>query len=374
MSDCTDKSIFDLLGRAPIEVSSLAPLTFRTRLLGPQGFDSARGPASRIGAVASFVRTGLPWKTVSINLPWDAADAAEAARLPEILAKENVNPGCVVLDLSRDFTVPGKEDILNYGTLTSPDGTVRAAAFARLEATLGIMRAVGSDALVLCLPDGWDSPAQASFFETALRLEESLMRFYAKMHHDEYLLITCSSPGPGSYSSAIFNSGRAREICSKLGLNARVLLSAPTSFTDCSIEQTMAFLLRSDSFGGVKFSGQSCYGGPHAAGRYDYHGTFRMALVLLEGEHLNYAPISGLSFILDRFTNAPDPYPEIESTASMLAESFIKAAKVDFFALADARNRPWTGDAEKMIRNAFQRDAAGEYGRFRDMSVKAGPE
>lgn len=364
MKKNTDRKMFEILDSAPIEVSSLAPVPFRQRLLGPIDFDSPQGPAARIAAVGTFLKSVPKWRTVTVNLPWDA-NAGYAGKLAEILSKEGLAPGCVMLDLSRDFVVPGKEAVAPYGSLASPDEGVREAAYRRVEEALEVMRAIGGTMLVLHLPDGWDSPAQASFFETALHLEENLMRFYTKMRHDEFLLITCGSAGPGRYSSAIFNSGRAREICGKLGMNARILLNSPSLMGECSIEQTMAFLLRSDSFGGVRFSGQSCFPGAQLSGQYDFHGAFRMAMVLLEGEHLNYAPVNGMSFILDRFTNTPDPFPEIESMAFILAESFLKASSVDFFALAEARKQPWTGEADRMLKEAFMGDVSKAIARYR---------
>jgi L-rhamnose isomerase/sugar isomerase len=345
------ESRFDLLDRMPVEISSLAPVPLDDRLRARADCGTIAPATDRIVEVAGVLKAQGPWNRVARHLPWDAATPEEAKALVEVVREQDLTVGTVLFEMP-SLPTPGAEG-LGYGSLASPDETVRDKAMQGIQEALAIMRALGGRTLALWLPDGWDSPGQVSYFETALRIEETLMRFYATLTHDEWLLLKCGTPGPARYHTPVSHAGRAMEICGKLGFNARVLLNSPSEGGDRELEQTVAFLLRSDTFGGVHFTGLP-YGGVHPlAGRYDPWRTFRTALTLLEGEHLNYAPIDGISLIVDRLSNTPNPEGEISSVLKTLSQAFLRAENVDLFALAEARGRPWTGEADRLVDEAF---------------------
>jgi len=342
---------FNLLDRMPVEISSLAPVPLDDRLRARADCGILAPAAERLVEVAGFLKAQGPWNQVALHLPWDATSEEEAKVLAEVIAEQGLTVGTVLFEMPSLPTVDAEGP--RYGSLASPDETVRDQAMQDVQEALAIMRAFGGRTLALWLPDGWDSPGQVSYFETALRIEETLMRFYATLTHNEWLLLKCGTPGPARYHTPVSHASRAMEICGKLGFNARVLLNSPTAGGDCELEQTVAFLLRSDTFGGVHYTGLP-YGGVHPlAGRYDPWRTFRTALTLLEGEHLNYAAIDGISLIVDRLSNTPNPEGEITSVLKTLSQAFLRAENVDLFALAEARSRPWTGEADRLVDTAF---------------------
>jgi L-rhamnose isomerase len=372
MNPQEEKKLFELLDNIPVEISSLASETFGSRFRAYSGAHKLPDVADRVGLLSEILGKVGMWKKIALHLPHDARTDEEAATLAELLGKNGLVPGSVFVEFPQAGG-SGASESDSPGSFTSPLAEVRDAAFRSLEEALERMRILGAKRMVLWLPDGWDTLAQVSFFEISLRLEEYLMRFYAKMMHDETLLLKCGAPGPPRYLSAISSAGQARDLCTKLGLNAKVLLNAPAITESCSLEQEIAFLLRSDAFGGIHFTGQAA---PRqgAGSPFDPWGTFRAALILLEAQHLNYAPLESLSFVFDRYTDSASPLAEISTMTDTLTDAFLRAAQVDLFDLAQARSRPWIGDADKIVLGAFSADLGDIKDKYRQARTQdAGP-
>jgi L-rhamnose isomerase / sugar isomerase len=353
------KRIEDSIKRAirfPIEVPSWGFGRGGTRFESYKSKDIPSTPSERIEAAGLFHKITGKGSSVALHFPWDGSDRNDVKELKIELKKAGVKPGSVNANLfsMRDQGV--LDAGLRYGSLTHPDEKIRKESVKHCLQCLGYMRILGSDSLVLWLPDGTNSPGQMSMYDQADRLEESLKVIYSELKDHEKLLIEYKLFEPGFYSTAIQDYARSLYLCWLLGNKAKVLVDLGHHAHGVNVEQIIAHLLRQGKLGGFHFNDSYYADDDLATGSLNPHQLFRIFVNLIEGERRGYTPVDDLALMIDQSHNVKNPMEELIESVENIETNYVKALLVDYDQLCKEQNVPDPTMADRILMSAYNMD------------------
>jgi len=310
----------------------------------------------RIAAAGKFHKITGKGETVALHIPWDGSTAKEMAALKGYLKKAGVRPGTINLNLFDTRPTGPLDARLRFGSLTSPVAAVRNASVAHGHECIRIMRKLGSDTIVLWLPDGTNSPGQMSMFDQADRLEETCTAIYKGLRGRERMLIEYKLFEPGFYSTAIQDYARSRSLCRMLGPKAKVLVDLGHHAPSINVEQIIAHLVREGDLGGFHFN-DSYYGDDDlATGSLHPAQIFRIMYTLVEGELRGYQKLGKIAFMIDQSHNVKNPLDEMVESTKNIEIAYAKALLVDWDALKKAQDACDPSKADAILNDAFLTD------------------
>jgi len=353
------KKISQVVGKVaslPVEVPSWGFGRGGTRFASYPSGREPRTVAQRIAAAGKFHKLTGKGETVALHFPWDGSTRADVALLARCLKKAGVKPGTINLNL---FSMRGKGPLdarLRFGSLTNPLASVRRAAVAHGLECIRIMRRLGSDTIVLWLPDGTNSPGQMSFYDQADRLDESCRAIYKELRGREKMLIEYKLFEPGFYSTAIQDYARSRSLCRMLGPKAKVLVDLGHHAPSINVEQIIAHLVREGDLGGFHFNDSYYADDDLASGSLHPAQLFRIMCTLVEGELRGCQKVNKIAFMIDQSHNVKDPLAELVESAENIETAYAKALLVDWDALKKAQDRCDPSTADAVLRDAFLTD------------------
>src|SRR6185312_467832 len=191
-----------------LEVPSWAYGNSGTRFKVFPGVGVARDPFEKLADAAHVHEvTGLS-PLVSLHIPWDRVD--DYSELADYAKGLGIGIGAINANLFQD-------DDYKLGSLTHPDARIRAKAIAHHLECIDVMRATGSKALKLWLPDGLNYPGQDSLRARQDRLADALAEIYAALDPDQTLLVEYKLFEPYFYAMDIPDWGSALLLCLALG-------------------------------------------------------------------------------------------------------------------------------------------------------------
>jgi L-rhamnose isomerase/sugar isomerase len=340
----------------PIEVPSWGFGRGGTRFEVYRSGNEPSTATERIEAAGQLHRLTGKGGKVALHFPWDASTKAEVRGLKTALGKVGLKAGSVNSNL---FSMRDKGRLdakLRFGSLTNPDKIIREEAVRHNIECLEYARILGSDTLVLWVPDGTNSPGQMSMYDQADRLEASLKEIYADLAEKEKLLIEYKLFEPGFYSTAIQDYGRSLYLAWLLGDKAKVLVDLGHHAHGVNVEQIVAHLLRQGKLGGFHFNDSSYADDDLAAGSINPHRLFRIFVNLFEGELRGYTPIADLALMIDQSHNIKDPVEELIESIENIEAAYAKAMLVDFDAVSEAQDSLDPSTADRLLMSAFMAD------------------
>lgn len=338
----------------PVEVPSWGFGRGGTRFATYESPDVPGTVEERIAAAGKFRELTGKGRTVALHFPWDGSSDEEIDRLAGWLDDAGVRAGSINANL---FTPRGVlDERLRFGSLTNP---VKAVGDASIEHNLDcieIMRKLGSDTLVLWLPDGTNSPGQMSLYDQADRLEASARAIYDALDDGHTLLVEYKYFEPGMYATAIPDYARSRSLCRTLGPKAKVLVDLGHHTPTTNVEQIVALLLRSGDLGGFHFNDSQYADDDLATGSLHPGQLFRIVCNLVEGERRGCTPVHDLALMIDQSHNVKDPLAEMVESVENIEAAYAKALLVDWDALKKAQDECDPSRADALLRDAFLTD------------------
>jgi L-rhamnose isomerase / sugar isomerase len=333
------------LDRFTVEVPSWAYGNSGTRfkVFGAPGVP--RNPYEKIADAAQVhALTGLAPR-VSLHIPWDRVD--DYAHLATYAKECGVSIGAINSNLFQD-------DDYKLGSLTHPDGQVRAKAVEHHLECIQVMRETGSSNLKLWLPDGLNYPGQDSLRARQERLADSLSQIYAALDDDHRLLIEYKLFEPYFYAMDLPDWGSALAHCVALGDRAAVVLDTGHHAPGTNIEFIVMQLLRAGRLGAFDFNSRFYADDDLMVGAADPFQLFRILTEIVSvGAH---QPESGVSFMLDQCHNIEDKIGGQVRSVLNVEQALAQALLIDAPALERAQQSGDVLGAHDVLMDAFQTD------------------
>ena len=277
---------------------------------------------------------------VALHFPWDAVDDYGALR--EHIEARGLRVGAVNPNLFQDPDY-------KLGSVTHPDGRVRAKAIAHMLQCLDIATALGSTAQSLWLADGTNYPGQDDLRERRRRLIDSLERVYADLPADQELLVEYKLFEPAFYATDLADWGSALLTCLKLGERARVLVDLGHHAQGVNIEQIVAFLADEGRLGGFHFNNRKYADDDLIVGSVN---PFELFLIFVELAAADTLP----RLTIDQSHNVERKLEAMVLSVVNLQEAYAKALHVDREALRAAQQAGDVLGGHELLLDAYKTD------------------
>ncbi|WP_127132370.1 L-rhamnose isomerase [Georgenia sp. SYP-B2076] len=334
-----------MLAEQTIEVPSWAYGNSGTRFKVFSQSGVPRDPYEKIADAAQVHRYTGAAPRVSLHIPWDrVGDFADLRRHAEDLG---VAIGVINSNVFQD-------DDYMLGSLCHPDPAVRRKAVAHHLECLDVMRATGSGALKIWLPDGLNYPGQDDLRARQERLADALAQIYAALDPDQRILLEYKLFEPAFYAMDIPDWGTALLHCMALGEQADVVLDTGHHAPGTNIEFIVAQLLRVGRLGAFDFNSRFYADDDLMVGAADPFQLFRIMNEIVAADALR--PGSGVNFMLDQCHNIEPKIPAQIRSVMNVQEATAKALLVDRAALHDAQQAGDVLGAHGVLMDAYSTD------------------
>jgi len=363
------ESVVEQVAQLPVEVPSWGFGRGGTRFGTFRTGKEAKTVTGRIKAAGQFRALTGKGQTVAIHIPWDGEKKTEIGALAKLLKKAGVKAGSINCNLFTPRKRGPLDARLRFGSLTNPVDAVRKASVQHNLDCIDIMRRLGSDTLVLWLPDGTNSPGQLSLYDQADLLETSLRAICRKLRKGEKILVEYKYFEPGMYATAIQDYGRSRSLCRMLGPKAKVLLDLGHHAPTTNVEHVVALLVRGGDLGGFHFNDHAYADDDLATGSLNPGQLFRIMCNLVEGERRGFGDVRTLALMIDQSHNIKDPLTELVESLTNIETAYAKALLVDGAALRKAQLACDASRGDAILRDAFLTDVRPLLAKARAMAV-----
>jgi L-rhamnose isomerase/sugar isomerase len=352
------ESVLAELGRLEIETPSWGYANSGTRFHAFAWPGAARTPHERIADAALVHRLTGACPSVAIHIPWDRVDDWEELRA--FAADEGLRIGAVNPNLFQ-------EEAYRIGSLCHPDAGVRRQALDHCLECVDIAQRVGSDVLVLWVPDGTNYPGQDDMRARFRRLVATLTDLYAALPDGMRLLLEYKFFEPAFYSTDLPDWGTAALVCRRLGPGAQVLVDTGHHAQGTNVEQIVALLLEEGLLGGFHFNGRKYADDDLIVGSIDPFELFRIASEIVSArlDPATATTAEAIAFMIDQSHNVEGKVDAMIHSIVNVQTAYAKALLVDRARLDEAR---WAGDvlgAHRVLLEAFETDVRPLLLRYR---------
>jgi L-rhamnose isomerase/sugar isomerase len=324
----------------------------RFKVFGTPG--TPRTPQEKIADAAKVNEfTGLSPK-VALHIPWDRVDDYGALR--DYAADLGLELGTVNSNTFQD-------DDYKFGSLTHVDPKIRQKAIDHHFECIDIMDATGSRDLKIWLADGTNYPGQGDIRGRQDRLADSLASIYARVGHDQRLVLEYKFFEPAFYHTDVPDWGTSYAQVSALGERALVCLDTGHHAPGTNIEFIVAQLLRLGKLGSFDFNSRFYADDDLIVGAADPFQLFRIIYEVIRGG--GYGPGSDVAFMLDQCHNVEDKIPGQIRSVLNVQEMTARALLVDGDALAAAQNAGDVLGANGILMDAFYTDVRADLAEWR---------
>jgi L-rhamnose isomerase/sugar isomerase len=299
-----------------------------------------RDAFERIEDAAEVHRLTGTAPAVALHFPWDAVDDLGALR--EHIEAAGLRVGAVNPNLFQDPDY-------KLGSVTHPDGRVRAKAVEHLLEGVSIATELGSTAQSLWLADGTNYPGQDDLRARRERLIDSLGQVYAALPADQELLVEYKLFEPAFYSTDLADWGSALLVCQRLGERARVLIDLGHHAQGTNVEQIVAILAEEGRLGGFHFNNRKYADDDLIVGSVNPFELFLIFVELAQAESLPRLTI-------DQSHNVEPKVEAMVLSVVNLQEAYAKALRVDRTALAEAQANGDVLAGHELLLDAFATD------------------
>ena len=349
MTSAQADSIFKALDTFRIELPSWGFADTGTRFgkfLQPAAARTIEEKFSDAGQVHRW--TGV-CPTLAVHVLWDLPGGmADAAKVQALAAKHGVRPGSINPNTFQD-------QIYKYGSLGSPDPTVRRQALDHILDSIEIAGRVGSRDVSLWFADGSNYPGTQNIRRRKQWFAEALKIAHDRLAKDQRMLVEYKPFEPAFYHTDIADWGMALWHAQAAGPRAKALVDTGHHYQGQNIEQIVAWLLDLDMLGGFHFNDRRYADDDLTLGSIDPYQIFRIfhEILFFEWETGKRADIA---YMVDQSHNLKGKIEAMIQTVSSAQELFAKAALVDHEKLAACQAKCALVDAEACLKDAFSTD------------------
>lgn len=335
-----------------VAVPSWGVGTGGTRFARFPGIGEPRSIFEKLDDCAVIQQLGRATPTVSLHIPWDAADPRELKAKADSLslAFDAMNSN-TFQDHPKD---PRQPLSYKYGSLSHTDRAVRDQAVEHNIATIELGRAIGSTALTVWVGDGSNFAGQSDLGRAFERYLDSMKRIAAALPEDWRIFSEHKMYEPAFYSTVVQDWGTSYMTAQELGSKAFCLVDLGHHAPNVNIEQIVSRLIRARKLGGFHFN-DSKYGDDDLdSGSID---PFRLFLVFNElvgaGEALEALRPAHM---IDQSHNVTDPIESLIRSAGEIRRAYVQALLVDRVALAGHQEENDALMASETLKQAFRTD------------------
>jgi L-rhamnose isomerase / sugar isomerase len=351
----TFDTIASRLGEQTIELPSWAFGNSGTRfkVFGTPG--TPRTPQEKIADAAQVNKYTALSPTVALHIPWDKVD--DYAALGAFAADHGVALGTVNSNTFQD-------DDYKFGSLTHIDPKIRQKAIDHHYECIDIMDEIGSRDLKIWLADGTNYPGQGDIRGRQDRLADSLASIYARIGHDQRLVLEYKFFEPAFYHTDVPDWGTSFVQVSALGDRAMVCLDTGHHAPGTNIEFIVAQLLRLGKLGSFDFNSRFYADDDLIVGAADPFQLFRILYEVIRGG--GYGTEGDVAFMLDQCHNVEDKIPGQIRSVLNVQEMTARALLVDGDALAAAQLAGDVLGANNILMDAFYTDVRADLADWRE--------
>jgi L-rhamnose isomerase/sugar isomerase len=343
------------LGEQAIELPSWAFGNSGTRfkVFGTPG--TPRTPQEKIADAAQVNKYTALSPTVALHIPWDKVD--DYAALGAFAADHGVALGTVNSNTFQD-------DDYKFGSLTHIDPKIRQKAIDHHYECIDIMTEIGSRDLKIWLADGTNYPGQGDIRGRQDRLADSLASIYARIGHDQRLVLEYKFFEPAFYHTDVPDWGTSYVQVTALGDRAMVCLDTGHHAPGTNIEFIVAQLLRLGKLGSFDFNSRFYADDDLIVGAADPFQLFRILYEVIRGG--GYGTEGDVAFMLDQCHNVEDKIPGQIRSVLNVQEMTARALLVDGDALAAAQLAGDVLGANNILMDAFYTDVRADLADWRE--------
>ena len=349
------ESVLARLGRLRIAVPSWALGTGGTRF---GRFSEPGEPTTifeKIDDIAMLDALTRANAEVSLHIPWDEPDDADALRAH--LDERAIACGPINSNTFQDRGRPVEpRSSYKFGAVSNAWEEAQSRAVDHMLQVIALGERLGSRALTVWLSDGSNHPGQQNFRAALDRTIDNLARVHAALPAG-WLMYTEHKPfEPAFYSSVNPDWGTSLLIARALGPQCRCLVDLGHHLPNANIEQIVATLLRERRLGGFHFN-DSKYGDDDlTAGSVKPFQLFLICNELVaaaaDGLHADRAP----DLMIDASHNVKDPMEDLLQSTEAILLAFAQAMIVDRASLAQAQAANDAALAQECLQDAFRSD------------------
>lgn len=295
---------------------------------------------------------------VAVHVLWDFEEGDDPAEVATLAARHGVKIGSINPNLFQD------QDY-RLGSLCNPAAEIRARACRHIEDSIKLGQCLESEIVTLWLADGTNYPGQGSIRARKQVLEKALEEFHGKLSEEQTFLIEYKPFEPAFYHTDIADWGMSYIYAKKMGPQAKVLVDTGHHYQGQNIEQIVAWLLDEDMLGGFHFNDRRYADDDLTLGSIDPYQIFRIF-----GEIHGYAASKdgrypGIEYMVDQSHNLKPKIEAMIETVMTAQELYAKAALIDFGQLEKHQASGEIVDAERLMKQAFNKDVSGEIAEWR---------
>jgi L-rhamnose isomerase/sugar isomerase len=295
---------------------------------------------------------------VAVHVLWDFEEGDDPAEVARLAARHGVKIGSINPNLFQD------QDY-RLGSLCNPAAEIRARACRHIEDSIKLGQSLESEIVTLWLADGTNYPGQGSIRARKQVLEKALEEFHGKLSEEQTFLIEYKPFEPAFYHTDIADWGMSYIYAKKMGPQAKVLVDTGHHYQGQNIEQIVAWLLDEDMLGGFHFNDRRYADDDLTLGSIDPYQIFRIF-----GEIHGYAASKdgrypGIEYMVDQSHNLKPKIEAMIETVMTAQELYAKAALIDFGQLEKHQASGEIVDAERLMKQAFNKDVSGEIDEWR---------
>ena len=346
-------SIVEKVAAFQITIPSWALGTGGTRFGRFAGAGEPRTLLEKIDDVGLLHAINRSCDSISLHIPWDSVDDANAVRTRAIslgLQFDAVN--------SNTFQdQPSQPLSYKFGSLQHTNKAVRQQAIQHNIEVIKHGVALGSKALTVWLSDGSCFPGQLNFRKAFQNTLDGLQQIYATLPSDWKLYIEYKAFEPNFYSTTVGDWGQSLLYANKLGPKAFTLVDLGHHLPNANIEQIVALLMMEEKLAGFHFN-DSKYGDDDlTVGSIKPYQLFLIFNELVEGmdaRGMNHA--TDLGWMIDASHNVKDPLEDLLQSVEAIMISYAQALLVDRLALNEAQQNNDVVAAQEILQNAFRTD------------------
>jgi L-rhamnose isomerase / sugar isomerase len=350
--------LFSLLDEFNIETPSWGYSDTGTRFgkfLQPAAASTIEEKLADAGVVHRF--TGC-CPTVAVHVLWDFSVGVDATATASVAAKNGVRIGSINPNLFQD-------QVYKFGSVCSPDESVRVHAHRHLMDCIAIAKAVKSNLLSLWFADGTNYPGQDDIVSRKQRMHGALRQWHDAMPRGMKMLVEYKPFEPAFYHTDIADWGMSYVFAKDAGPNARVLVDTGHHLQGTNIEQIVAFLLDEEMLGGFHFNDRKYADDDLTLGSIDPYAVFRIFHEIRTAAELRNQNVSEIAYMIDQSHNLKPKIEAMIQTVMTAQELYAKACLVDREKLRDAQARMNIVDAEQCLRDAYATDVRPLLGQWR---------
>ena len=361
------KRVHERLDELRLETSSLSFRRGRSRLADFSSRSDPTDVKQRLQLAHTLHELTGRGEFISIHFSEDARDKKKLEVLAAALDDNGLTASCAYPDLVSPKVGGALDHRLAFGSLTSPYSEVRVASINYIDSCLKMMRTLKCRCVVLCIPDGADTPGEKDLVSMLDRILNGLRQVGFKLRKSEQLLLEYRPFDPSFYAAAVPDWGTASWLCRETDPLFRISLDLENLLPGTNFESAVVTAVRSGIAGRIRLTDSILMGGGLPAGSLNSDALFRMFLNILQLEKAGYMKLAEMPFSVAVNAMVGDILEANLQAVENVEMALARAMLVNLDELSDAQNRPDPAASNRILRDAFMTDVRPIVRAYREM-------